>query len=66
MVTKTIRACRICNDLHRRLQISQGAKAMLSRKFSITFRLSYSRGQSLLPWHEQARPRREITLKKYI
>lgn len=57
IVTNMSHACRICNDLHRRLQISQGANAMLSRKFSITFRLSYSHGQSLLSWHEQARSR---------
>lgn len=55
IVTNMSHACRICNDLHSCLQTSQGAKALLSRKFSITFRLSYPRGQSLLSWHEQTR-----------
>lgn len=66
IVTNMSHICRICDAHPRCLQISQGAKALLSRKFSITFRLSYPRGQSLLPSHEQARSGREITLKKYI
>lgn len=48
IVTNMSHACRICNDLHSCLQISQGAKAMLSRKFSIMMRPSYPRGQSIL------------------
>lgn len=42
IVTNTSYACRIYDTHHRCLQISQGAKALLSRKFSIMFRPSYS------------------------
>lgn len=41
-VMNTVHFGRICNDLHGCLQISKGANAMLSRKFSIMSHPSYS------------------------
>ncbi len=65
-VMNTVHIGRICDAHPHCLQTSQGAKAMLSRKFSIMLLPSYSWGQSLLSWHELAQSRWEITLKRYI